>query len=221
LLGCGHGEDFAYPRREFGEGEGVSGAEFLLPFTGAEDVPVFDGDPEDARDVGGGKDAVGFEEFGVALGAGEVGDDAGAAVLFELHHGEHLAADGLIADPEDQSAELLGLDDVGEAEEIGLEALNVHARSIRRLQAALLRGLGFPCFWSLLAAADLWVARFVALLCLPGMGLQLPFWRGALPGTGSKPGQQREVCFVSVDLLFEGFDGDFFEPAFFAVVIRT
>ncbi len=115
---------------------------------------MFDGDPEDACDVGGGKDAFGFEEFGVALGAGEVGDDAGgAALVFELHHGEHLAADGFVADPEDEAAELLGLDDVGEAEEIGLEALDVHGRSIERLQAALWRGLGLPCFWSLLAAA--------------------------------------------------------------------
>jgi len=117
---------------------------------------VFDGDPEDAGDIRGGKDAFGFEEFGVALGACEVGDDAGgAALVFQLHHGEHLAADGLVADPEDEAAELFGLDDVGEAEEIGLEALNVHARSIERLQAAWWRGLGLPCFSSLLAAADL------------------------------------------------------------------
>ncbi len=65
--------------------------------------------------------------------AGEVGDDASAAVvLFEPHPGEHLAADGFVADPEDESAELLGLDDVGEREEISTDAFDVHARSIKR-----------------------------------------------------------------------------------------
>ena len=65
--------------------------------------------------------------------SGEEGDDAGAAVvLFEPHPGEHLAADGFVADPEDKSAELLGLDDVGEREEVRADAFDVHARSIKR-----------------------------------------------------------------------------------------
>jgi hypothetical protein len=55
-------------------------------------------------------------------------------------------------------------------------------------------------FSSLEAAAAFWVARLVALLWLPGLGLQLPLVPGLLPGVGSKPGQQ--------GLLF--FAGDFF-----------
>jgi hypothetical protein len=64
----------------------------------------------------------------------------------------------------------------------------------------------------LLAAAAFWSARFTAADFLPGFGLQLPFSRGDLPGTGSKPGQQREVRFVPEDILLEVVD-------FFAVVI--
>jgi hypothetical protein len=54
----------------------------------------------------------------------------------------------------------------------------------------------------LLAAAAFWSVRFTAADFLPGFGLQLPWAWGALPGTGSKPGQQREVRFAV--------DGDFF-----------
>jgi hypothetical protein len=46
-------------------------------------------------------------------------------------------------------------------------------------------GLGLPCFSSLLAAAAFWSACFVAVDFLPGFGWQLPFSRGAFPGTGS------------------------------------
>jgi hypothetical protein len=65
--------------------------------------------------------------------------------------------------------------------------------------------LGLPAFSSFEAAAALCVPRFVAALCGPGSGLQLPFVPGFLPGTGSKPGQQ-------------GFPlaADFFEAVFFA-----
>lgn len=47
-------------------------------------------------------------------------------------------------------------------------------------------------FRSRLAAARFWSARRTALLCFPGLGLQLPFSPAAFPGAGSKPGQQ--VC---------------------------
>jgi hypothetical protein len=69
-------------------------------------------------------------------------------------------------------------------------------------------GLGLPDFSSLEAAAAFCVARFVAGLCWPGTGLQLPFVRGCLPGTGSKPGQQG--FFV---------EDDFWVADFFAVVM--
>jgi hypothetical protein len=71
-----------------------------------------------------------------------------------------------------------------------------------------------PCFSSLLAAAAFWSARFTVADFLPGFGLQLPFSRGDLPGTGSKPGQQREVRFVSEDILLEVVD-------FFAAVMLS
>jgi hypothetical protein len=66
----------------------------------------------------------------------------------------------------------------------------------------------------LLAAAAFWSARFVAADFLPGFGLQLPFSCGDFPGTGSKPGQQREVRFPSGDFL-PGF------VDFFAVVMLS
>ena len=71
----GHGENGAGSGWKLVEGEGVGGEELLLPFGGAEDIPALDRDPEDAGHVGGGNDAFNFEEFGVALGPGGVGDD--------------------------------------------------------------------------------------------------------------------------------------------------
>jgi hypothetical protein len=62
----------------------------------------------------------------------------------------------------------------------------------------------FVCFSSLLAAAAFWVARLVALVCLPGLGLQLPLVPGVLPGVGSNPDQQ------GFPLLEDFFTGDFF-----------
>ena len=104
----------------------MGGAKFLLPLGGAEDVPALYSYPEDAGDVRGGEDAVDLEEVAVALGAGDVGDDAGTAfVLFESHPGEHLAADGLVAYPEDQTAELYCLHGVREGVEIGADAFGV------------------------------------------------------------------------------------------------
>jgi len=50
--------------------------------------------------------------------------------------------------------------------------------------------LGLLVFSSLEAAAAFCVARLVAVECLPGSGLQLPFVPGFLPGVGSNPGQQ-------------------------------
>jgi hypothetical protein len=127
LLGGGQGEGGAGLWREFCEGEVVGGSELLLPVGWAEDAPALDGYPEDASDVGGGEDAFGFEELVEALGAGGVGDDAGRrAVLLEPDPGEHLAADGFVADPEDESAELLSFDGVGEGEKEGADAFDVH-----------------------------------------------------------------------------------------------
>ena len=133
LPGGGQGEDGSGSGRELVEGEGVGGAELLLPFGGAEDVPAFGGDPVDAGHIGSGDDAFDFEEFGVALGAGGVGDDRACfvslarGIAVEVDEGEHLASDGLVADPEDEvGSPLHGLDGVREAEEIGSDALGVH-----------------------------------------------------------------------------------------------
>jgi hypothetical protein len=133
LLGGGEGEEVAGLLGHLGEGEGVGGGELLFPLGVAEDAPVFDGDPVDAGEVWSGADAFGLEEFGVALRAGGVGDEAGGLISFgaivsaQVDYGEHLAADGLVSCPEDEAATPLdGLDDVGEGEEKGSNAFDVH-----------------------------------------------------------------------------------------------
>jgi hypothetical protein len=126
LLGGGQGQDSTDAGRELVEGQVVCGQEFLLPFGGAEDVPSLDGHPEDAGDIGRRKDAVDLDEFGIALRPCGEGDDARAAVvLFETHPGEHLSADGFVAHPEDEAAELHGFEHVRKGEEIGASAFDV------------------------------------------------------------------------------------------------
>ena len=84
---------------------------------GAEDVPALGCYPEDAGHVGGGEDAFDFEKIVVAFGAGAVGDDS-LAFAVEVDEGEHFAADGFVADPEDEvGAPLHGLDGVGQGED--------------------------------------------------------------------------------------------------------
>jgi len=75
-------------------------------------------------------------------------------------------------------------------------------------------GFGLPAFSSFEAAAAFCVARFVALLCSPGTGLQLPLVRGCLPGTGSKPGQHGFAFAEDV------FAADFFAADFLVVIDR-
>ena len=69
-------------------------------------------------------------------------------------------------------------------------------------------GFDLPAFSNLEAAAAFCVAFFVALLCLPGSGSQLPLVPGVLPGVGSKPGQQGFF-----------FEDDFLIADFFAAVM--
>jgi hypothetical protein len=131
LFFCRHGEDSASLWGQLAESDFVRCTKLLLPLGGAEDVPSLDGYPVDARYVRCGEDALDFEEFGEALGAGGVGDDAGMVVrLFQLDPGEHLAANGFVANPEDQATELLSFDGVGKGEEEGANALDVHEESI-------------------------------------------------------------------------------------------
>lgn len=107
-------------------------AELRLPLGGAERVPTFGGDPVGSGEVGCGFEALYFDEFGEALGAGGEGDDAlGAAG--EIDEREHLAADGFVADPEDEVvAPLEGFGDVREREQEGAGELGVHGEEYRR-----------------------------------------------------------------------------------------
>jgi hypothetical protein len=84
----------------------------------------------------------------------------------------------------------------------------------------LRRGFGLPCFSNLLAAAAFWSARFTPADFLPGLGLQLPFSRGAFPATGSKPGQHRELRFELEEPLDEDEEEDLLAD-FFTVVMQT
>ena len=143
LLGGGEGEGGAGAGWEFGEDVGVGGAEFRLPLGVAEDLPVLGGDPVGAGEVGCWVEAFEFEEVGEAGRAGGVGDDGAAladGVFVEAEDGEHFAADGFVADPEDEAGTPLeGFGDVREGEEEGAEAVGVHGGSIR----CGLRGRGY------------------------------------------------------------------------------
>jgi hypothetical protein len=147
------GEDFLW---QFSKGKVVGGAEFAVPLGGGEGVPVEGGDPLGSGEVGGRHEAFELEEVGVAGGAGGVGEDGVGfgrgwhrpihamvlhewgtrrllAWLVEIDKGEHLAADGFVAGPEDEVvAPLHGFGDVREGEEIGAEAVGIHGRSIVR-----------------------------------------------------------------------------------------
>ena len=68
---------------------------------------------------------------------------------------------------------------------------NFHDRQAMTGKSAKAGGLPYLLvFWSLLAAAAFWSAWRTDFFCLPGLGSQLPFSPAALPGVGSKPGQQ-------------------------------
>lgn len=153
-FGGGQGEVSAGAGREFGEGEGVGGVKFALPFRGREYIPAFGCDPMEASHVGCWDEAVEFEEFGVSGGASGVGQEwlqvAGWRSLFggamgwagfvEVDDGEHLASHGLVADPEDEGgAPLHSLDHVGEGEEKGAEAFGIHGCEGTRYQVRVVR----------------------------------------------------------------------------------
>jgi hypothetical protein len=102
---------------------------FQLVF--AENIPVFQCDPVGAGQIGGRDDAFSFEQFVEPFRRGGEGEsrfgEPGAAGVVEVDEGEHLAADGLVGDPEDEVvAPLARLDGVREGEEIGANAFGVH-----------------------------------------------------------------------------------------------
>ena len=119
---------------ELTEDDGVGFAEQVFELAGGQGVPVFEGDPVGAGEVGGGDDAFGLEELVEVLGVDgehEVGAGEAGAWVVEVDEGEHLAADGFVTHPEDEVvAPLAGLDGIGEGEEVGPEAFGVHVGSI-------------------------------------------------------------------------------------------
>jgi hypothetical protein len=135
-LGGGEGEDGAGAGWEFGGDDGVGFVEEIFEFAGGQDVPVGEGEPVGAGEVGGGDDAFGLEQLVEALGVGgehEVGAGEAGAGVVEVDEGEHLAADGLVGDPEDEViAPLTCLDGVRESEEVGANAFGVHCWSFPR-----------------------------------------------------------------------------------------
>jgi hypothetical protein len=141
LLGWRQGEGGTGFWREFVECEFVGGLELTLPFGSAKDVPTFDGDPEDSGDVWSREDAIDLEQLGVAIGAGDVGDDPSMVVgLLELDHGEHLSADGFVSRPEDQSTELHGFEDVRKGQKVGADAFDVDFSNLSEGTPLLLPG---------------------------------------------------------------------------------
>src|SRR6185437_10810572 len=132
--------------RKFGECQVVGRTKLLLPLGRAKDAPAFGCDPVNAGDVGRGKDAVDLEQLGEALRPCRVGDDALArAVLLQLDPGKHFAANGFVANPIDEAAELRGFDDVRKAKKEGADAFDVHAESIDVAYCYFLSGV--PSFY--------------------------------------------------------------------------
>ncbi len=130
------GEDGPGAFGQFFVDEGVGAAEFVLETAGAEDAPVHDGDPVGAGHVGGGDDALGFEQLGVAFGAGVEPEDSSACVV-EVDEGEHFAADGFVADPEDEVvAPVHAFGCVGEGEAEGADLFVVHDGNFTVCRAA-------------------------------------------------------------------------------------
>jgi hypothetical protein len=84
--------------------------------------------------------------------------------LVEVDEGEHFAADGFVADPEDEvGAPLHGFGYVGEGEEIGAEALGVHAWTVTGAGTGHKRRLNTDCT----GGTDIGAS---AVLCAPVAG---------------------------------------------------
>jgi hypothetical protein len=73
-----------------------------------------------------------LDELGVVLGGRGEGDDLTVTDVLEVEKSEHLAADGLVADPEDEVvAPLHGLGYVGQRAKERADALDVHGNEYR------------------------------------------------------------------------------------------
>ncbi len=148
LLRPGHGQNGAGLGRQLGERQIVGAAQLLLPLRGAKYSPAIGGDPLDAGEIRRGEEAVDLEQLGVALRPCRVGDHLWLTVgLFQPDPGEHLAADGFVADPEDKPAKLSTLDNMGQVEQKGANAFGVHGESIDAAYRSFLSGVAsFVCF---------------------------------------------------------------------------
>ena len=135
LLGWGKGKNATRLRGQFFEGEGVRATEMIVPFPGGEDGPPGHGDPMDAGEVGSGDAALELEQIGEGCRTGEEGEHGlmGSGIRVESDEGEHLAADGLVAGPEDKIvAPLHRFDDVRKGEKQGANTLDVHPESLEQ-----------------------------------------------------------------------------------------
>jgi hypothetical protein len=122
----GHGEDSLGADGKFLVDEVVGGGELGLPLFGAEGAPGLHGDPLGASEIGRGGDAFDLDELGVVLGGRGEGDDLTVTDVLEVEESEHLAADGLVADPEDEVvAPLHGLDCMREGKDVGADTFGV------------------------------------------------------------------------------------------------
>ena len=107
---------------------GVGGTQFVLPLRVAPCGPALGRDPVDARHIRRRHQTFALQQLGITFRAGTVGDDAVVATI-EIQDTEHLAADGLVADPEDDVvAPLHGRNDVRESQQQGAHAICIHAR---------------------------------------------------------------------------------------------
>jgi hypothetical protein len=150
---------------------------------------VLDCHPEDAGYIRCGEDTFGFEKFGVAGWAGKVGDDTGGAgVLLQLDHGEHLAADGLVADPEDETSELLGFADVREGEEIGADAFGVHAGKYRASSGGFATRIGLALLFEFARCCCFLVGSFDGRRFLRGPGFTASLFAWGFSGDGFEAG---------------------------------
>ncbi len=83
----------------------MGGAEEIFQLGSEEGIPALKSDPVGTGEIGRGDDTFDFKQLVVALGTGgehEVGASEARAGIVKVDEGEHLAANGFIAGPEDE-----------------------------------------------------------------------------------------------------------------------
>ena len=85
----------------------------LFQLTAAEHAPVTERYPVPTRQIGGGEHTFDFQQLVKTLRPSGKREHR-FVIVIQIQHGEHLASDRLVADPEHQvRAPLHGFDDVG------------------------------------------------------------------------------------------------------------